>query len=218
MAERRIAWAVTGAGHFLSACAAHVLTYPQVDIYLSRAAEEVVRMYRLQEFLRVGGARVRRETTASSPAVAGFAHGMYSVLLVAPATSNSVAKFVHGISDSLVSNLFAQAGKSRVPIVVLPTESRSRDGFYRPPRRYHQGLPEAHRSEQCEALQVFPALKLSAMLRRWLNASLPVCDGQAGRRSAGRHAHPDGARFLLRGGRDAHLGRGAHGHAVHCEI
>jgi flavoprotein len=47
---------------------------------------------------------------------------MYSVLVVAPATSNSVAKFVHGISDTLVTNIFAQAGKSRVPIIVYPTD------------------------------------------------------------------------------------------------
>ena len=44
------------------------------------------------------------------------------MLVVAPATSNSVAKFVCGISDSLVSNLFAQAGKALVPIIVLPTD------------------------------------------------------------------------------------------------
>ena len=58
----------------------------------------------------------------SAPIVARFSRGEYSVLLVAPATGNSVAKFVYGISDSLVSNLFAQAGKSHVPIIVLPTD------------------------------------------------------------------------------------------------
>jgi flavoprotein len=42
--------------------------------------------------------------------------------VIAPATSNSVAKFVCGISDSQVSNLFAHANKCRVPIVVLPTD------------------------------------------------------------------------------------------------
>jgi len=41
---------------------------------------------------------------------------------VAPATSNSVAKFVYGVADSLISNLFAQAGKAQVPIIVLPTD------------------------------------------------------------------------------------------------
>ena len=122
MKEQRIAWAVTGAGHLLAECADRLLCYDRVDVFLSRAAEEVTRMYHLQDRLQRPGVRVRRETMASSPAVAGFANGIYRVLVVAPATSNSVAKFVYGISDSLVSNLFAQAGKSRVPIVVLPTD------------------------------------------------------------------------------------------------
>ncbi len=122
MQEQRIAWAITGAGHFLADCAARVLKYGNVDVYLSRAADEVIRMYHLEDYLQGEGVRVRRETLASSPAVAGFARGIYRVLVVAPATSNSVAKFVCGISDSLVSNLFAQAGKSRVPIIVLPTD------------------------------------------------------------------------------------------------
>lgn len=122
MPEQKIAWAVTGAGHFLADCASEILKYRNVDVYLSRAAEEVIRMYRLQDRLQGGGVRVRRETLASSPAVISFAHGVYQVLVVAPATANSVAKFVLGIADSLVSNLFAQAGKARVPIIVLPTD------------------------------------------------------------------------------------------------
>ena len=122
MKEQRIAWAITGAGHLLAECAERLLCYDRVDVFLSRAAEEVTRMYHLQDRLQRPGVRVRRETMASSPAVAGFANGIYRVLVVAPATSNSVAKFVYGISDSLVSNLFAQAGKSRVPIIVLPTD------------------------------------------------------------------------------------------------
>ncbi len=122
MKEQRIAWAITGAGHLLAECAERLLWYERVDVFLSRAAEEVTRMYHLQDRLQRPGVRIRRETMASSPAVAGFANGIYRVLVVAPATSNSVAKFVYGISDSLVSNLFAQAGKSRVPIVVLPTD------------------------------------------------------------------------------------------------
>jgi flavoprotein len=48
--------------------------------------------------------------------------GTYSVLVIAPASSNSVAKFVYGISDTLGTNLFAQAGKSRIPVIVYPTD------------------------------------------------------------------------------------------------
>ena len=122
MKEKRIAWAITGAGHLLTEIADRLLRRDDVDIFLSRAAEEVVRMYGLKDRLYGRGAPVHRETLSSSPMVARFARGVYQVLIVAPGTSNSVAKFVHGISDSLVTNLFAQAGKSRVPIIVLPTD------------------------------------------------------------------------------------------------
>jgi len=120
----RIAWGVTGAGHFLTECAGWLAESPNVDVFLSRAAEEVVRMYGVEDAISKGGARVYREShnLASSPVVARFARGVYRVFLVAPASGNTVAKFAHGISDSLISNLFAQAGKSRVPIIVLPTD------------------------------------------------------------------------------------------------
>jgi dihydromethanopterin reductase (acceptor) len=122
MKEQRLAWAITGAGHLLAESAETLLRRGNVDIFLSRAAEEVVRMYQLKDRIYDHGAKVYRETLSSSPWVARFSQGLYRVLIVAPATSNTVAKCVCGISDSLVTNLFAQAGKSRVPIIILPTD------------------------------------------------------------------------------------------------
>ena len=122
MKEKRIAWAITGAGHTLSECADRLLAYPYLDIFLSRAAEEVVRMYNLAHRLEDSGLRIFREARASSPLVGRLFSGTYHVLVIAPATSNSVAKFVCGISDSLVSNMFAQAGKSQIPVIVFPTD------------------------------------------------------------------------------------------------
>ncbi len=131
---KRIAWGITGAGHFLSDCAELLTGFDYLDIFLSRAAEEVVYMYGLEaKLFNVGSlaphtpessARIYRESKmqVSAPIVARFSRGVYSVLLVAPATGNSVAKFVYGIADTLITNLFAQAGKSLVPIVVLPTD------------------------------------------------------------------------------------------------
>jgi dihydromethanopterin reductase (acceptor) len=43
--------------------------------------------------------------------------------VMAPATSNTVAKCVLGIADSLVTNLYAQAGKCRVPSIVYPCDT-----------------------------------------------------------------------------------------------
>ncbi len=121
---KRIAWGITGAGHLLHECTDMLAPLDSLDVFLSRAAEEVVRMYRVESRLEHGRARVYREsrTLISAPVVARLFQGVYSVLLVAPATGNSVAKFVYGISDTLITNLFAQAGKSLVPIIVLPTD------------------------------------------------------------------------------------------------
>jgi hypothetical protein len=99
-----------------------MLKFEKVDIFLSRAAEEVLRIYKLDARLNTPGVRIYRETKASSPLIGRLFSGTYQVLVIAPATSNSVAKFVHGISDTLVTNLFAQAGKSHIPVIVYPTD------------------------------------------------------------------------------------------------
>ena len=162
MKEQRIAWAITGAGHLLGECADLLMRYECVDVFLSRAADEVTRIYHLRDRLQGPGVRVRRETMASSPAVAGFARGTYRVLVVAPATSNSVAKFVYGISDSLVSILFAQAGKSRVPIIVLPTDLVPEVDSMGPHGELIKVYPRPIDLENTARLSIFPGVTVVA--------------------------------------------------------
>jgi dihydromethanopterin reductase (acceptor) len=122
MGKKRIAWVITGAGHKLSECIDVLLNYDKVDVFLSRAAEEVLVMYNQDARITVPKVRIYQETKPSSPLVVRLFGGTYSVLVIAPASSNSVAKFVYGISDTLGTNLFAQAGKSRIPVIVYPTD------------------------------------------------------------------------------------------------
>jgi dihydromethanopterin reductase (acceptor) len=122
MKEKRIAWAITGAGHALEECVDTLLGCRRADLFLSRAGEEVLRMYGLTPRIRETDIRVYRDDTASVPVAGRFYAGAYGIFVVAPATSNSVAKFVHGISDNLVTTLFAQAGKSRTPVLVYPSD------------------------------------------------------------------------------------------------
>jgi flavoprotein len=44
-------------------------------------------------------------------------------VVVAPATSNTVAKCAFGISDSLPTNMFAQAGKLGIPNIVFACDT-----------------------------------------------------------------------------------------------
>jgi dihydromethanopterin reductase (acceptor) len=118
----RWGWALTGSGHFFKECLALIRELDEVDLFVSRAASEVVRMYK-QEFKLPKSARIFRDTAASSPPVGNFYYGVYHTLVLGPATSNTVAKCVVGISDNLATNVFAQAGKCRVPSIVFACDT-----------------------------------------------------------------------------------------------
>jgi dihydromethanopterin reductase (acceptor) len=118
----RFGWALTGSGHFFPECLAMMRKLPDLDLFVSEAANEVVRMYK-QKLDLPKGARIFRDTTASAVPVGGFYYGHYHTLIVAPATSNTVAKCVYGLSDSLPTNVFAQAGKCRVPSIVFACDT-----------------------------------------------------------------------------------------------
>ncbi|MBV9520917.1 MAG: flavoprotein [Hyphomicrobiales bacterium] len=168
----RWGWALTGSGHFFTECLSLIRLLPAVDLFVSRAAAEVVRMYK-QEFELPGSARLFRDTTASAAPVGRFYHGDYHTLVLAPATSNTVAKCVYGISDNLATNVFAQAGKCRVPVVVFACdtgpelETRAPAGMVKVyPRRID--LENTERLKGFEAVTVVESLEAlqEAVLQR----------------------------------------------------
>src|ERR1700719_1920345 len=118
----RWGWALTGSGHFLKESLALIHELEHVDLFLSKAGSEVLRMYK-QDLDLPRSVRIYRDTSASSVTVGQFYYGIYHTLIVAPATSNAVAKFVYGISDDFITNVFAQAGKCRVPTIVFACDT-----------------------------------------------------------------------------------------------
>jgi flavoprotein len=122
MNKPRLAWAITGSGHYIEECLEFLLTLKDVDLYLSQAGEEVLKMYGIDLANVRAVMPVYRDKSASAPPVGHFYKGYYHTFVMAPTTSNTVAKCVLGISDSLVTNLYAQAGKCRVPSIVYPCD------------------------------------------------------------------------------------------------
>jgi dihydromethanopterin reductase (acceptor) len=120
--QPRWGWALTGSGHFFKECLTMIRDLDEVDLFVSKAAAEVVRMYK-QELVLPKSARIFRDTTASAAPVGLFYYGVYHTLVLAPATSNTVAKCVYGISDNLATNVFAQAGKCRVSSIVFACDT-----------------------------------------------------------------------------------------------
>lgn len=120
----KVAWGLDGAGHLLAECVEVLLGLPSADLYVSRSGEEVLSLYNLKEKIDNASTLVIMPPQGLTFSSAGrFSTREYNLLVLAPASSNSVAKFVYGISDSLTTNLFAAAGKSKVDMVVLPTDT-----------------------------------------------------------------------------------------------
>jgi archaeoflavoprotein AfpA len=128
----KVAWGITGSGdkimEALDAMKVVKEKYGKelkIEIFLSKAGEQVSKFYNIKDELKEVFERVWEEKNANSPFLAGrLQMGEFAFFLVAPATSNTVAKLVHGISDTLITNSAIQAIKARVPVHIMPVDYR----------------------------------------------------------------------------------------------
>ncbi len=129
----KIAWAITGGGHMLEEsidAISQLIFLFEIDLYISRAGEEVIKQYKFDGALnRLKEQHPNRlkiilesQQNAAFPASAKLGLGKYRSLIISPMTGNSVAKCIHFIADTLITNCFMQALKSHLPIICVPTD------------------------------------------------------------------------------------------------
>ena len=165
--EQRLAWALTGSGHYLRECLEIIDKLEDVDLFLSKAATEILQQYGYKH--RVG--RVYHDKTASSVPVELFYHGAYHTAVIAPATSNTVAKMVCGISDNLITNIYAQAGKCRVPTIVLACDTEPEIESEAPRENIVKVYPRRIDLENVEKLKTFEETTVAGDMQQ-LNAAI----------------------------------------------
>jgi len=128
--KRKVAWGITGAGDKI---AEFIETMKQIKkewedtveihVFLSKAAETVLKFYNLETTLRESFEKVQVEVNANAPFLAAWMQmGKYEFLLIAPATSNSVAKIANGIGDTMITNAAVMSLKAFKPVYVVPTD------------------------------------------------------------------------------------------------
>ncbi len=134
--ERNIAWGITGSGAYLFETFKAIKKIKEkqkvkVTTFISRAGEEIIRIYGLLDKLKEVSPGnyyeelVDEKLSGVSNVYSGrFSLKRYIALIVSPATANTVAKIVHGIADTVVTNAVSQAVKGRVPVFVLPVDLR----------------------------------------------------------------------------------------------
>ena len=122
--KKRIAMCITGSGHYLRESIDIMIKLKNIDLFLSKAGEEVLKWYDydLKDF-REKGIKVFKDTTASAAPVSLLYEGVYKLIVISPATSNTVAQMAFGLSEGLVTNMFAQAGKCKIKSIVFACDT-----------------------------------------------------------------------------------------------
>jgi archaeoflavoprotein AfpA len=128
--KRKVAWGITGAGDKI---AEFIETMKQIKkeyedrvdihVFLSRAAETVLKFYSLEIVLRESFEKVQVEVNSNAPFLAAWMQNRkYEFLLIAPATSNTVAKIANGIGDTMLTNAAIMSLKAFMPVYIAPTD------------------------------------------------------------------------------------------------
>jgi flavoprotein len=176
----RCAWCITGSGHGLDESIALAARLPDCDLFLSAAGEEVLEIYKLTLPSLKERFRVFRDKSASGVPVGMLYDDVYHTVVIAPATSNTVAKCAFGFSDSLPTNMFAQAGKLGIPGIVFACDTEPvvvtkspHDWVTLRPRRIE--LDNVQRLREIDFCQVVcsPAELEAALAARLEHLSLP---------------------------------------------
>ncbi|RLI73746.1 archaeoflavoprotein AfpA [Archaeoglobales archaeon] len=128
--KKRVAWGITGSGDRLIETVEVMRNIKKqyedevnIKAYLSKAGEQVIRYYKLVNDLNETFGKFFVEKNPNTPFLAGqLQTGRFEFLLIAPATSNTVAKISMGIADSLLSNAAIMALKAFVPVYIMPSD------------------------------------------------------------------------------------------------
>ena len=126
--RKHIIWGITGTGYLLDECIdlmKELQEDPDVDltVILSKEGAAVVKWYRKWLALTKAVQKVKVEKTPNIPFYAGpLQIGKYDMFLVCPVSSNSVAKIVYGIADTLITNCVAQAIKGGMVVHLFPSD------------------------------------------------------------------------------------------------
>jgi len=128
--KKKVAWGITGSGDKLVETVGIMKEVKKryennvsITVYLSKAGNQVAKYYRTIKDLKENFRKVWIEINSNSPFLAGELElGKFEFLLIAPATSNTVAKISLGLADSLLSNAAIMALKGFVPVYVMPSD------------------------------------------------------------------------------------------------
>ena len=128
--KKKIAWGITGAGDKILETMKIMLEIKEeyedvvdIEVFISKSGDQVVKYYGISSDIETNFDKVWVEINANAPFLAGNIQlGKYEFMLIAPATSNTVAKIAMRMGDTLISNAAIMGQKADVPMYILPSD------------------------------------------------------------------------------------------------
>ncbi len=128
--KAKVAWGITGSGDRLPEIVDMMKKVQKryretvdIRVYISRAGDQVIKYYKLFNELEANFDKIWVEANANAPFLAGQLQlGKFEFLLIAPATSNTVAKISLRLADTLLTNAAIMAQKAYVPLYIMPSD------------------------------------------------------------------------------------------------
>ena len=181
--KKKVAWGITGAGdkiaEFIEVMKQMEKEYEdtvEVQVFISKAAEIVLKYYGLESEVKQNFAKVMVEINSNSPFLAAWMQiHKYEFLLIAPASSNTVAKIAYGIGDTMITNAANMSLKAFVSVYVVPSDLEEKTVYTKLPngkdmklRIRKEDADNARKLEQMEGMTVLNSpQKIREVFEKW---------------------------------------------------
>jgi archaeoflavoprotein AfpA len=185
--KKKIAWGITGAGDKIAEILETMKSVQQeyeksveIQVFVSKAAETVLKFYNLENFLKQTFSKVTVEINSNSPFLAAWMQmRKFEFLLIAPAASNTVAKIANGIGDTMLSNAVGMSLKAFVPVYIVPTDFREKIVYTKLPngkemklRIRKEDADQTRKLEQMEDMHVLSGpQEIPNVFKKWFSQS-----------------------------------------------
>jgi flavoprotein len=121
MDKKKIAWGITGAGdkilktlEIMKKIKEQYQDRVEIEVYVSKSGDQVIKYYGISNDLETHFDNIWVEINANSPFLAGNIQlNKYAFFIIAPASSNTVAKISLRMGDTLISNAAIMGQKNR---------------------------------------------------------------------------------------------------------
>jgi archaeoflavoprotein AfpA len=186
--KKKVAWGISGAGDRINEYVAvmkeinkEYADRVEIQVFVSKAAEIVLKYYGLENEVKQNFPKVTVEVSSNSPFLAAWMQmHKFEFLLVAPASSNTVAKIAYGIGDTMLTNAVSMSLKAFAPVYVVPTDFEEKTVVTKLPngkdmklRVRKEDAENARRLERMEDMHVLADLQnIRDVFKEWFAKSL----------------------------------------------